>query len=255
MKQSIASKLKQIYQQKRDDLPVVILFLCLSAIMAIAGVTAYQQYISSPPYIDPLRYPVKGIDISRHNGNVDLQAAAADGVRFVFIKASEGVTFRDRNFASNYLKATHAGLKIGAYHYFRFDRDGIAQAKNFLNAIGGRHLHLGIVIDVEDHGNATGVPADTILDRLDRMVEYLQLKGHRVMFYTNRDGYEKYLMERYPGSPLWICHFSQTPFDADWSFWQYDHHGTVKGIRGDVDLNVFVGSESDWDSEETQYNI
>lgn len=246
MKLNPAAKLKQIYLQKRDDLPVVILFLCLSAIMAIAGVTAYQQYISSPPYIDTDRYPVKGIDISSHNGMMNLDAAARDGIRFAFIKASEGVSFRDPNFALNYLKAQHAGLKIGAYHFFRFDCGGIEQANNFLNIVARRHLDLGLVIDIEDHGNVTGIPTDTILDRLDRMVEYLQLKGHRVMFYTNRDGYEKYLMERFPGSPLWICHFSQTPFDADWSFWQYDHHGAVKGIKGDVDLNVFIGSEDDW---------
>ena len=121
------------------------------------------------------------------------------------------------------------------------------QANNLLSVVRNRPLELGIAIDVEDHGNAADVPIELIRQRLQDMVEYLNLMGRRVMFYTNREGYEKYLMDNYPGYPLWICHFSETPFDADWTFWQYDHHGKVKGIRGDVDLDVFIGSHSDWE--------
>ena len=32
----------------------------------------------------------------------------------------------------------------------------------------------------------------------------------------------------------------------DWVFWQFDHRGSVPGVRGDVDLNAFHGSRQDW---------
>ena len=202
--------------------------------------------MSSPPYVDPERYPVRGIDISAHNGNVDMERVAADGYEFVFIKATEGVDFKDRNFRVNYDKAEKAGLKTGIYHFFRFDRDGVEQALNLLKAVGKRRPDLGIVIDVEKAGNPDSIPKEKIQSRLTHMVEYLNLLGHRVMFYSNRDGYYEYLADAFPGAPLWICGFSENPIHAEWSFWQFNHRGEVDGIEGDVDLNAFCGSREEW---------
>ena len=177
---------------------------------------------------------------------MNLDAAAASGIEFIFIKASEGEDFRDQNFRINYAKASHAGMRIGAYHFFRFDREGIPQAKNFLEAVGGRPLDLGLAIDVEQAGNPVDVDSVTISRRLIDMVEYLNLRGYRVTCYTNREGYFDYILPSVPGTTLWICSFSRIPFDGEWTFWQYDHHGHVPGIPHDVDLNAFCGSRADW---------
>lgn len=184
---------------------------------------------------------MRGFDISAHNGYANFKAAADAGYQFVFLKASEGTDFRDENFVLNYNKARHAGLKTGAYHFFRFDKDGVEQANNLLRVVGPRPLDLGLAIDVEDTGNAKGVPLDSIRARLQLMVEYLNMRGHRVMLYSNRQGYEKYLLQDFEGMPLWICQFTDNSMNTDWTFWQYDHHGKVPGIRGDVDLNVYAG--------------
>lgn len=239
--------LREVWNEKKKDIPTVILFLVVSCMLVCASAWAYYSFITTPPYVDFERYPIRGIDVSRHNGMMNLDAAAEDGIEFVFIKASEGEELRDENFHINYEKAGHAGLKRGAYHFFRFDKDGITQGQNFMNAIGDRQLELGVVIDVEEYGNAKNVPHDSIMMKLADMVEYINLRGHRVMFYTNRSGYEDFLMNTYTGMPLWICHFSSTPFDADWTFWQFNHHAKVKGIPSEVDMNVFVGSRKDWE--------
>lgn len=222
-------------------------FLMIAAMLAFASVWAWNQFMKEPPWVDPAKYPIRGIDVSAHNGMMNLDAAASEGVRFVFIKASEGEDFRDENFRLNYEKAWHAGLKIGAYHFFRFDRDGVSQAINLLKAIGDRELDLGIAIDVEEQGNPKGIDPELIQDRLTAMTEYLNLRGYRVMFYSNRDGYYDYIQPNHEGYPLWICGFTRSPVMAEWQFWQYYHHGKVKGIRGDVDLDVFGGSEAEWE--------
>lgn len=177
-----------------------------------------------------------------------MKAVADAGYKFVMIKASEGTSFRDENFVLNYQKANHAGLKVGAYHFFRFDGDGVEQALNLLRAVGPRPLDLGLIIDVEQQGNPTNVPKDSVTFRLQQMVEFLNMKGHRVMLYSNRDGYEKHLYDDFRGLPLWICSFNEENADRDdWTFWQYDHHGKVPGIRGDVDLNAFCGSSAEFE--------
>jgi len=226
----------------KKDIIVAGWFLLVTLLLGGAAWWAWHTYVSTPPYVDPERFPVRGFDISAHNGYANLNAAARAGYDFVFIKASEGTDFRDENFALNYQKARHAGLKTGAYHYFRFDRDGIEQAKNLLRVTGNRPLDLGLAIDVEEHGNARGVDPDTVRARLQLMVEYLNLRGHSVTLYSNRAGYEKYLLPDFEGARLWICQFTDNSANSDWTYWQHDHHGKVPGIRGDVDLNVFSGS-------------
>ncbi len=233
---------------KLHDLKVSFAFLGVAVLLVFTSIWAYREFITSPPYIDPDKYPIRGIDVSSHNDMMNLDAAASSGIEFIFIKASEGDTFRDQNFNINYDKARHAGLKIGAYHCFRFDVGGVAQAKNFLQSIGRRKLDLGVAIDVEESRNAQGVDSVLIARRLNAMVEYLNLCGYRVTFYSNREGYYAYINEVAPGSCLWICSFNSTPINAEWTFWQYYHKGKVKGIRGNVDLNVFCGNRKEWEN-------
>ena len=232
---------------KIRDIRMVLLFIGVSAMLVVAGWSAYNWYIKTPPYVDPQRYPIRGIDLSSHNGMLSFEGVREDGIEFVFLKASEGTDFRDTNFRLNYDKARKADLKVGAYHYFRFDRDGVSQALNLLRTIGARQLDLGIAVDVEDAGNARGVPRDSIRERLSEMIDYLNLRGYRVTIYSNRDGYYDYLKEDFRGFPLWICSFQSVPINDDWTFWQYYHHGKVKGIKGEVDLNVFSGSRKEWE--------
>jgi lysozyme len=50
--------------------------------------------------------------------------------------------------------------------------------------------------------------------------------------------------------PYWIAHYyvDSVRYDGDWKFWQHTDYGTIPGIDGRVDLNVFNGSVSSLDS-------
>src|SRR3954469_22613633 len=58
----------------------------------------------------------RGIDVSHHQGTINWDAVAGDGVEFAWMKATEGATFRDASFARNWHQAGAAGLARGAYH-------------------------------------------------------------------------------------------------------------------------------------------
>ena len=233
---------------RKKDILAAAGFLAVMVFVGIAAWTGWKYYKETPPYIDPARYPLSGIDVSRHQGMMNLDATVAAGFDFIFIKASEGESYKDPNFRLNYDKATHAGLKAGAYHFFRFDIDGITQARNLMEAVGNRPLDLGVAIDVEEHGNARGVDMETIQFRLISMVEYLNLKGLRPIIYTNARGYVDFVENTLPGCVLWICGFTDPPIAAEWTIWQYNHRGEVPGIKGPVDLNVFNGDRSQWET-------
>jgi lysozyme len=67
-----------------------------------------------------------GVDISAHQGRVDWPALAHDDVGFAYIKATEGSTFVDRDFAANWAAAIAAGLAHGAYHFFSLCSSGVS---------------------------------------------------------------------------------------------------------------------------------
>ena len=224
-----------------------LVFIVLLAMLVFSGIKVYNAYTYEGPIVDTGLYPVRGIDISRHNGKVDFKKVKDAGMEFVFIKASEGVTHTDSLFARNIDEARLAGLKTGAYHFFRFDKDGVDQALNFLHVLGGRQPELGLVVDVEQAGNPAE-EAKEVKRRLSSMVEYLNLMGYRVTLYSNLDGYHDYLKEDFSEYPLWICRFKDNPIDGEWTFWQYDHHGRVDGVKGEVDMNTFNGTREEWDA-------
>lgn len=191
-------------------------------------------------------YQVRGIDLSSHNGDVDFKAVKADGIEFVVLKATEGASFKDARFARNYREAVEAGLKVGAYHFFRFDVNGTVQAMNLLHSIGSRMLDLPLMIDVEEWTNPDDFDTDDVLADLEQMVDCLVDNGYRVILYTNKAGQRRFLRDRFSNLPLWICSFTDPPTKEAWHIWQYDHRGSVAGIRGRVDMNVFNGSYDRW---------
>ncbi len=231
---------------RKTDIAIFLCFLLAAALLTWAAYAAWLNFRTTPPYVDRERYPVAGIDISAHNGNIDFRAVARDGVQFVWIKATEGATFRDKKFSSNHQKAGEAGLKRGAYHFFRFDKDGVEQAINLLEAIGDRKLEMGVAIDVETSSNPSDIDDELIKERIAEMVEYINLRGLAPTLYCNKTDYYRYMADSFPGNSLWICSFSSDPIAEPWTFWQYNHKGSIKGAKGAVDLNVFGGNFEEW---------
>jgi GH25 family lysozyme M1 (1,4-beta-N-acetylmuramidase) len=84
----------------------------------------------------PAGFPVGGIDISSHDHRrftVHWPTEVAAGSEFVYIKATEGTTYVNPNFAADYKAARAAGRYVGAYVYARPDRGNpVGQAEHFL---------------------------------------------------------------------------------------------------------------------------
>lgn len=217
--------------------------LVTASVFAILAMTAtacwwgWRRYLS--PHIEPsdILYPTRGIDLSAHNGDVDFEAVKDAGMKFVMLKASEGVSFTDRKFSDNYRQAREAGLKVGAYHFFRFDCDGAVQANHFRNVIRGLELDFPVALDVEESGNPQIYDNDSIVKALSHAIRHLELNGHQVMLYTNKRGYRRFI-SHFPDHPLWICSFSDPPGPDSWYMWQYTHRGRVNGVKELVDINI-----------------
>ena len=227
-----------------------LLFLISLSIIALIAIGTIYWYRSERRYhidIDLQQYPITGIDVSAHNGEIDFNKIAHSGIDFVFIKATEGATFKDTHFHTNYNNARKARLKVGVYHFFRFNTDGNLQALNILHSIKGKKLDLPFVIDIEEYSNDKNTSTEDVISQLSALINTLQVHNLPIMLYSNKKGYSRFIKGRFDDYPLWICSFTNPPIDEKWLFWQYSHKGIVKGISGNTDLNTFNGSREDWE--------
>jgi len=201
-----------------------------------------------PNYPSQSDYPIRGIDVSAHQGRIDWKKVSASGIRFVYLKATEGGDFQDALFKDNLQRARDDGLICGAYHFFSLKTPGSLQAQNFIKTVPGELVDLPPAIDLEFWGNSSARPApETFRANLRDYFDAIQQAYHRPpITYFSADFADIYLRDSNFGAhPLWIRDILLNPAldqDNSWLFWQYSDRGRVPGIDGFVDLDVFNGS-------------
>ncbi|TGQ66767.1 lysozyme [Mesorhizobium sp. M00.F.Ca.ET.186.01.1.1] len=208
--------------------------------LAVAGGFLYFRTFSP----DRDRYPVRGIDVSHHQGQIDWRRVAADDVAFAVIKATEGGDHVDDAFAGNLRAARAAGLAVGAYHFFTFCRPGADQAKNFISVVPRDGPLLPPVVDIEFGGNCPQRPSPEQLNaELQAFLGPVEAAfGKKAIFYLTDEAADTYAGQ-IATRPLWLRSLLLRPDRDDWIYWQYHNRGRVDGINGDVDLNVLQGGQ------------
>ncbi len=210
--------------------------------IAIVVVIAALYLLTYRP--DSSSYPLRGVDVSRHQGKIDWRMVAADDIAFAYIKATEGGDWRDPQFAMNWQGAQNAGLATGAYHFFTMCRPGRDQARNFLAVLPQQDKMLPPVLDLEFVGNCDRrlTPQELKVELNDFLGEVEGKLGREVMLYVPVDFLAAY-REALPPRRLWRRSLFRPPHKNDWTLWQYHSAGQVDGVDGGVDLNVFNGDE------------
>lgn len=204
----------------------------------------------------PDDYEVHGIDISRYQSSVNWPQAAASGVAFAFIKATEGGDIADPGFQNHWTGAARAGVPRGAYHFYYHCRTGAEQAAWFLQNVPPQPGTLPPVLDIEwtQSRNCPRRPDPaTILAEAATFLQIVgQAWGKRPIIYTTVDYWRDNEMWKLGAYPFWlrsVAGHPQAVYDGHpWTFWQWTGTGRVAGIAGDVDLNAFAGSQADWQS-------
>ena len=224
----------------------------------VYGVTAFgDQDPVSIKGRQPGYYPVHGTDVSRHNRTIDWREAKANGIEFVFIKATEGADDKDPSFAKYWRGARQAGVAAGGYHFYYFCASPEAQAKNFISRIPRNSGALPPVLDVEWNPKSPTCrkrpPREKVVDVLGRWLKIVERHyGQKPIIYTTVDFYEHtFAGGALPNYYYWLRSVTAEPkfkYNRDWTFWQYSGTGLVPGMEGIVDLNAFKGTKGQWES-------
>lgn len=199
----------------------------------------------------PEGYEIHGIDISHYQGDINWEevrnATINDfPIRFIFIKATEGTNMMDNYFNENFYQAKENGFIRGAYHFFSPNTSGKLQAQYFLRQVHLENGDLPPVLDIETVGNLKPIQIKKeVLDWLNVVEAHY---GVKPIIYTNYRFKLDYLNDDiFSPYPYWIAHYyvDKVKYEGPWRFWQHTDLGRIKGIKENVDLNIYNGSMYD----------
>ena len=196
----------------------------LATAMALGAAYCIYNGIFWPNTPSLAQFPVRGIDVSHHQGSIDWKRIAQENIRFAFIKATEGENFTDPRFAANWENAMKTPLRVGAYHFFRAEKNGEVQARNFIAAVPRVANALPPVLDVECPVLPDAAERQKIRQQIAQCLVLLEAH-YRVkpVIYTTSEAYEAYLQGDFGSYPLWIRSIVIRPRMQDgrsWTFWQ-----------------------------------
>lgn len=228
-------------------------WLILLAVLVIAALLLFPALFYSGTlrfnYPEFSEYPIQGIDVSHHQGEMDWNAIPSTQVQFAFIKATEGGDHKDQRFEENWVAAKKVGIIPGGYHFFTFCKTGTEQAANITQTIPKEAGALPPAIDLEYGGNCSERPSkmEFISELRTLSDSILSFYGVRPILYSTPSFYEEYLEGELHDHIYWARNIYGKPEPSDtrpWQFWQFTNKGEVAGISGPVDLNVFNGDRA-----------
>lgn len=191
---------------------------------------------------------VMGIDISKHNGNIDWNAVKNSGVQYVILRcgyrgSASGVLVEDQKFKSNIQGATAAGLKVGIYFFSQAvnEVEAVEEASMTLSLIKNYRITYPVYIDVESaNGRADGISKAARTSVINAFCQTIRNSGYTPGLYANKNWLtEKINTGALGGCKIWLAQYVAAPtYGGRYEMWQYSSRGSIAGIKGNVDLNV-----------------
>lgn len=212
-----------------------------------------EDFVSENGYMTCLTTEsVPGIDVSYYQGDIDWQQVREAGIEFAFVRlgyrrSADGTLGEDEMARKNLREAADAGLKVGAYFFSQAvtAEEAREEAKFALSILEEFPLDLPLVYDwetVEGSQRTTDMTRNTLTECVEAFCSEVEDAGYNSMVYFNRDLSKTLLDVRKLGSrSVWFAMYDTYP-DAPCKpdYWQYTDQGTVPGIEGYVDLNLYL---------------
>ena len=210
----------------------------LSVAVVGGGVAAY--YLSFSP--DRMAYPLRGIDVSHHQGEIDWPRVAKSDVSFAILKATEGAIMSTTLSCGILMGLGRQGSRSGPITSSPSAGPGAEQAANFLQAVPRDKPILPPMVDIEFPGNCASRPpvADVQRELAAFLAPVEAAFGRPAIVYMLDDAAQLY-GAAVPVRQRWVRSLVWPPGGSDWLVWQYHDAGHVDGIGGEIDLNVLHG--------------
>lgn len=201
-----------------------------------------------------------GIDVSSYQGKIDWKKVKTSGIQFAILRIIKKDLNPDNQFENNWKGCKEAGVEIkGVYNYSYATTETKARsdAEKVLKVLNGRKTE--VWLDVED--NCQKGLGSKLLKIIDAYKEVITGAGLEFGVYTGSSFYNSFI-KPYGGlqCPVWIASYGTNNGQMNTKpqisginmvGWQFTSKGTVNGISGYVDKNVWY-EESESKKEEVK---
>lgn len=195
---------------------------------------------------DTLENFKKGIDISSHNGVVDMEKVKKSGIEFVIIRLGYGKKQEqiDKKFFENYRNAIRANIPVGVYLYSYAVNcdDAKKEATLVIKTIRNLKIEYPIFLDMEDTDNyksKRNVENEALIAICETFCNAIEDAGYYVGIYSNLDWFNNRLNdEKLDKFDKWVAQWADNcNYQKNFGMWQFSSNGSIDGIKGKVDLN------------------
>ena len=176
-------------------------------------------------------FNIKGVDISNNNNLSDLSTLTNNGVEYLYLKATEGATFKDKTSINRYHKAKELGMKVGFYHFLVGTSSPEAQAESFYNYISVYSNDLIPMLDVERDWNGMSNATIAFIKHFKAISGNMELGIYTYSgFMCN---FTQGAIDVIKDIPCWIANYRKdyegvnTGFFTNIVGWQYSENGTI----------------------------
>ena len=205
-----------------------------------------------------------GIDVSYHNGKIDWNQVAQSQVRFAMIRIgyrrnADGVIIEDVRAAENLKGALEAGLEVGVYFFSTAitEEEVQEEVQWVLNYIKDYPITYPVAYDCEGYEKDTsrmylaGLTKEQRTGYAEVFLNSVSAAGYMPMMYGSKYHLiNSWNIERLePISQVWVAQWPSTvpvypqvgttTYSRVYKMWQYTDRGTVPGISGNVDMNIY----------------
>ena len=203
-------------------------------------------------YLTCLTAPsIRGIDVSAYQENIDWEQVKASGVEFVMIRvgfrgSQQGVLFEDQCAQNHYQGARAAGLKVGGYFFSQAISTAEAEeeAEYAMQITKDWVLDMPLAYDWEIIGpeeRTKVVDARLLTDISKAFCEKIEAAGLETMVYFNPEQSNKQMhLEELTDYGFWLAMYTDhMDYQYKVDMWQYTCTGSIPGIEGNADINLF----------------
>lgn len=194
-----------------------------------------------------------GIDVSEWQGDIDWQQVKDSGVEFAIIRlgyrrSETGELSTDEKALANLQGAAEAGIPTGAYFFSQAvsTQEALEEAEYALSLLEGYTLTYPLIYDWEylgEEARTADVDARTLTDCIKAFCSRVEEADFQSMIYFNPHFHENEVLylEELTDYHFWLAMYdTQMDYPYQIDMWQYSCTGTVPGITGEVDLNLYL---------------
>lgn len=211
------------------------------------GKLPYVEYVADATTPPVETTEIRGIDVSKWQGEIDWKKVKAAGIKFAMIRLGYGSSKGDAGgldgyFEKNVKNAIAAGIDIGCYFY-SYATSVAAAKKEAAYVINVLQKYKGVftypvAFDLEDK-TQQGLGKQVLTDMVIAFGDAIEKAGFYCSLYSNPSWMKSYLdADRVKRFDLWLAHWTdKTNYAGAYGMWQNSSSGKVNGINGNVDTD------------------